>query len=159
MRYARPAFTLVEILIVVLLLGILAAIAIPNITNFPRVARESNLKENISKIRAHIQVYRNQHAAFPEAGFFGDQLTKYTNFSGDVSDVRTVEHRFGPYIEQMPPNPVTRLATIRPAGGPDEHLPPGDADGGWWYNEVTGQFHADLADSYVDDEGEQYNHY
>ena len=159
MRQTKPAFTLVEILIVVLLLGILAAIVIPNITSLPRIARESNLKENISKIRAHIQVYRNQHSSFPTAADLGDQLTRFTNFVGDTADARSTEYRYGPYIEQMPANPISRLATIRAAGAPDEALPPGDADGGWWYNETTGRFYADLLDDHVDDQGEQYNHY
>jgi prepilin-type N-terminal cleavage/methylation domain-containing protein len=156
---ARPAFTLVEILIVVIILGILAGIVIPNITSVTTISRETNLKENLSKIRAHIQVYRNQHADFPSGDDFGAQMTKRTNFTGGTSDTRTDVYRFGPYLEQMPPNPITSTVAVRKSTNPAEAFPPGDADGGWWYNEVTGAFFADLKDSHADQDGNPYNHY
>ena len=159
MRRHMKGFTLVEIIIVVLLLAILAAIAIPNITGVTVVSRETNLKENLSKIRVHIQVYRNEHADFPDGANLGDRLTKHTDFHGNVSDVRTDTHRFGPYIEQMPANPITGSRGIRISGDPSEYFPPGDVDGGWWYNEVTGRFYADLTVAHVDDQGDYYNQY
>lgn len=157
----RPgsAFTLVEILIVVIILGILAAIVIPNITGVTAISRESNLKENLSKIRAQIQVYANQHNGFPTAAGFAEQMTNYTRTDGQVSAVRTSEYCFGPYLEQMPPNPVTSDRTIRAAAAAGDTFPPGDADGGWWYNEIAGAFFADLKDQHVDQEGNQYNRY
>jgi general secretion pathway protein G len=158
-RQTMPAFTLVEILIVVIILGILAGIIIPNITGVTFISRETNLKENLSKIRAQLQVYRNQHNAFPTGDSFITQMTKYTNFSGGVADARSDVYRFGPYLEQMPPNPITRLSVIRKCTDASEHFPPGDADGGWWYNEVTGYFYADLRDSHVDQDGGPYNRY
>lgn len=159
MYRSKHAFTLVEILIVVMILAILAAIVIPNITEVTTISRETNLRENLSKIRAHVQVYRNQHSRFPTAADFARQLTQYTNFEGEVSPVRTEEHRFGPYLEQMPPNPITNSDAIRAADDPDQTRPPGDMDGGWWYNEVTGQFYADLTDGHVDADGNPYNAY
>ncbi len=153
------AFTLVEILIVVIILGILAAIVIPNIAGVTTIARETNLKENLSKIRAQIQLYRNQHNGFPTAASFVDQMIRYTRADGQVSAVRTDEYRFGPYLEQMPPNPITSDRAIRAAGAAGDSFSPGDADGGWWYNETTGAFFADLKDQHVDQEGNQYNRY
>ena len=44
----RRAFTLVEILIVVVILGILAAVVIVNFADIPSLAKETNLKENLS---------------------------------------------------------------------------------------------------------------
>lgn len=159
MYRARPAFTLVEILIVVIILGILAGIVIPNITSVTTISREANLKGNLSKIRAQLQVYRNQHNAFPSGATFADQMTKYTNIDGTVSGARTGTFRFGPYLEQMPPNPITKFATIRTSSDPADHFPPGDSDGGWWFNEVTGYFYADLRDAHVDRDGNPYNRY
>jgi prepilin-type N-terminal cleavage/methylation domain-containing protein len=159
MRCTARAFTLVEILIVVIILAILAGVAIPQIAGVTSVSRETNLKENLSKIRAQLQVYRNQHSSFPDANQFADQMTKYTDFDGGVSDTKDQVHRFGPYLEQMPPNPVTKDATVRAAAQPNQHQPPGDINGGWWYNEVTGAFYADLTDVHVDENGNQYNHF
>jgi prepilin-type N-terminal cleavage/methylation domain-containing protein len=159
MRCTARAFTLVEILIVVVILAILAGVAIPQITGMTTVSRETNLKENLSKIRAHIQIYRNQHDGLPDADEFGDQMTKYTNFEGEVADFKDLDHRYGPYLEQMPPNPVTKDKTVRAATAADQHHPPGDADAGWWYNEVTGEFYADLTDGHVDQDGNPYNRF
>jgi len=159
MRCTVRAFTLVEILIVVIILAILAGVAIPKITGVTDSARETNLKENLSKIRAQLQVYRNQHDNFPDGDHFADQMTKYTDFEGEVADTGDDEYRYGPYLEQMPPNPVTKDATVRTATSADAYYPPGDANGGWWYNEVTGRFYADLTDEHEDDEGIPYNRF
>jgi len=159
MRRPTQAFTLVEILIVVIILAILAGIAVPNITGMTDVSRETNLKENLSKIRVQLQVYRNQHDGFPAGDEFADHMTKYTNFRGEVADTEDQDHRYGPYLEQMPPNPVTKDRTVRTAAQAGQHHPPGDADGGWWYNEVTGAFYADLTDQHVDEYGNPYNRF
>ena len=159
MRCTAKAFTLVEILIVVIILAILAGVTIPQIVGVTDVSRETNLKENLSKIRAQLQVYRNQHDAFPAGDEFADQMTRYTNSQGEVADTEDEDHRYGPYLEQMPSNPVTGDGTVRTATDAGQHYPPGDADAGWWYNEVTGRFYADLTDQHIDEHGNRYNRF
>jgi general secretion pathway protein G len=155
----RRAFTLVEILIVVIILGILAGVVVVNFADIPSSVKQTNLKENLSKIRAHIEVYRNQHADLPDGDRFADQLTKPTNFAGDVADERGGEYIYGPYIEQMPTNPMTGLGTIRTTDDRSALFPPGDQNAGWWYNSVSGRFYADLADGVTDRDGQAYNRY
>ena len=155
----RRAFTLVEILIVVTILAILAAIVAANFADIPSTVKQTNLKENLSKIRAHIEVYRNQHAGLPDGDLFAEQLTKPTNFAGDLADVRGGEYVYGPYIEQMPTNPMTSIGTIRTTDDPSARFPPGDQNGGWWYNGATGRFYADLRDDVTDRDGQPYNRY
>lgn len=48
----RKGFTLVEILIVVVILGILAAIVIPQFTNASEEAKQNSLRSNLQSIRA-----------------------------------------------------------------------------------------------------------
>ena len=50
-RTRRAGFTLVEILIVVIILGILAAIVIPQFTNASQDARESSLLSQLQTLR------------------------------------------------------------------------------------------------------------
>ena len=54
-------FTLVEILIVVVILGILAGIVIAGFSNTSTEAKESMLKENLRIMRTQIGAYRAQH--------------------------------------------------------------------------------------------------
>jgi general secretion pathway protein G len=58
----RPAFTLVEILIVVLLLGILAAIVIPSFTRATNEARIQTTYSELQKIRRHLEVFQARNA-------------------------------------------------------------------------------------------------
>src|SRR3954469_4596361 len=58
---SRGGFTLIEILIVVVILGILATIVIPQFSDASVTARENTLKDEIRYLRTQIVVYKAQH--------------------------------------------------------------------------------------------------
>ena len=62
---SRKAFTLVELLIVVLILGALAAIAIPRITEGAKTAKINACKTNIDLINTQIELYYANNDAWP----------------------------------------------------------------------------------------------
>jgi general secretion pathway protein G len=62
MRAPRRAFTLVEILIVVMILGILAAIIVPSFTRATTEARIQTTYSELQKIRRHIEVFQARNA-------------------------------------------------------------------------------------------------
>lgn len=68
----RGAFTLVEILIVVVILGILAAIVVPQFTNASEDAQAGNVATQLSTIRNQIELFRarnsGQYPAVPDGG-------------------------------------------------------------------------------------------
>ena len=68
-------------------------------------------------------------------------------------------YNYGPYLEQMPNNPMTGVGTIRTTDDPSALFPPGDQNAGWWYNSATGRFYADLADGVADRDSQPYNRY
>src|SRR5258706_7165682 len=57
----KTGFTLVEILIVVIILGILPAIVIPQFTNASQDARERALLSQLQTLRSQIELYKLQH--------------------------------------------------------------------------------------------------
>ncbi len=72
----RRAFTLIEILIVVVILGILAAIVIPQFTDASNEAMEASVRSQLQTIRSQIELYNVQNpataydAATPVGTFF-----------------------------------------------------------------------------------------
>ena len=64
-RTRKSGFTLVEILIVVIILGILAAIVIPQFTSASQDARKSNMTSQLQSLRAQVELYKLQHRDTP----------------------------------------------------------------------------------------------
>src|ERR1017187_3807990 len=72
----NKAFTLVEILIVVIILGILAAIVIPQFTEASNDARISALQSDLQTCRSQFELYKVQHLEnYPQA-IVGSDSTK-----------------------------------------------------------------------------------
>ena len=62
---SASGFTLVEILIVVVILGILAAIVIPQFTNASDSAKGSSLTSQLQTIRSQLELAQTQHGWGP----------------------------------------------------------------------------------------------
>jgi general secretion pathway protein G len=60
-RSARRGFTLIEILTVVLILGILAALIVPNMTGFMSDATTSAARSQLAAVRGQIEMYKLRH--------------------------------------------------------------------------------------------------
>ena len=117
-RKHQHGFTLVEILIVVVILGILAAIVIPQFTNASESAKGSSLLTQLQTIRSQLQLYQIQHnGVFPiamvdgAADFAWDQMTQYTDVDGNVQATPDDTFEFGPYLQQVPKNPFVAGTT------------------------------------------------
>ena len=64
-RSARSGFTLIEILIVVVILGILAAIVVPQFTNAADDASISSARTQLQSMRSQIELYYSQNGSYP----------------------------------------------------------------------------------------------
>ena len=110
MRMRKSGFTLVEILIVVIILGILAAIVIPQFTNASQDARESALLSQLQTLRSQIELYKLQHFdKLPDLVTNWNPLTTKTNSAGAAS---VNPNDFGPYMQSAPSNPINTLTTV-----------------------------------------------
>jgi type II secretion system protein G len=115
---AKSGFTLVEILIVVVILGILAAIVIPQFTSASTEAKESALVSDLQSVRSQIELYKIHHNdALPgtQSGVdFVTAMTSKTNQNGvvDTSGGSDPTFKFGPYMRELPINPFNDLNTV-----------------------------------------------
>ncbi len=133
----RPAlgFTLVEILIVVVILGILAAVVVPQFASASETARSSSLKGSLQVIRSQVELYHAQHdSTYPSLAQLGaawNVLLSRTDITGDVgSPPVDGVHVYGPYIKKMPINPFEDSQTVSDTAA---------AGVGWVYDETTGK--------------------
>jgi len=77
-RRAARGFTLIEILIVVVILGILAAVIIPQFTNAADDASVSSARTQLQTMRSQIELYRSQTGSYPAANGGGVDWTDLT---------------------------------------------------------------------------------
>ncbi len=151
----RRGFSLVELVIVIVIIGVIAAIAIPRMSRGAAAAGESALIGNLAVLRSAVELYASEHGgvypgaaadgadgAANSAEAFFSQLTKYSSADGKVKDTKDSTHRFGPYLRKgIPAAPVgvnkgSTTVLIDTAASP-----PGVSTGGgqgWVYNPSTG---------------------
>lgn len=117
---AKRGFTLVEILIVVVILGILAAIVIPQFTGASTEAKESSLVSDLQTVRSQVELFKIQHndilpgeilngdgsITTATAITFVQAMCLKTDQYGNVGTTAGV-HRFGPYMQKIPVNPFS----------------------------------------------------
>lgn len=138
----NAGFTLVEILIVVVILGILSAIVIPQFTSASDTAKANALTTQLQTIRSQLELYRVQHLdAYPDlAGDDGwDLLTKKTDASGTVD----ADGSFGPYLQKAPANSFDSKNTVTALTVGDD--PSTTATEGWAYDKTTGEIRGVLS--------------
>jgi len=132
MKRARKGFTLVEILIVVVILGILAAIVIPQFSQASTDSKKSSLRSNLQSIRAAIALYKIQHDDIipADGAALTTALTTKTLKDGTAAGVGDVG--FGPYIQVgVPSNPFTLGNQIGDAVAGNDWVYSPAADGSW----------------------------
>ena len=156
----RRGFTLVEILIVVVIMGILAAIVVPHFGSTSDDARFTSVLANIQDLRQSIDLYRNQHLGllpgvvdtFPDT-VFAEQLTLPTNVRGDRSAAANQgfgdpNYPLGPYVNNvLPPNPYNGSRKVRTVSSFPAAAPGGGSvsDPGWVYEITSGRIRVNQA--------------
>ncbi len=153
----NKGFTLVEILIVVIILGILAAIVIPQFTEASESARDSSLVSDLQTLRSQIELYKIQHhdnypgdttgdgMADSAADFLTD-LTGTTDSDGAAVAFGTAG-ALGPYLQSFPTNPFVADDAASRNLSVGAAVPAGDDSTGWHFNTLIGKVSANDNDN------------
>jgi general secretion pathway protein G len=164
-KSSRKGFTLVEILIVVIILGILAAIVIPQFTNASTSARQSNMASQDQTIKSQISLFMLQHNDKPPTSALGlwETATGMLLAQSDANDnvpPAAGAQSFGPYLPSAPVNPLTATSAVDYVTAGDVAVDTNTARGasvgttwGWIYYAPTGEFHGVSSDGYASDDG------
>ncbi|MFV8836572.1 type II secretion system major pseudopilin GspG [Aquisalimonas sp.] len=112
---AQSGFTLIEIMVVVVILGILAAFAVPNIMSNPERARITQAESDIRTLESQLEMYRLDNHRYPTTDQGLDALVERPR-----SQPEPPNWQEGGYMRSVPTDPW---------GNPYEYLDPEDADG------------------------------
>jgi general secretion pathway protein G len=122
----RAGFTLVELVVVVLVLGILAAVAAPKLLNTASNAKTSATKQSLAVVRSAIEYYKLENGSYPPAATLATALQPYLKGPFPICQIGNINAT----VATSTANPVVVVA-----GG-----------SGWVYNASTGDFHVNHAD-------------
>ena len=135
----RNAFTLIEILIVVVIMAILAATIIPQFTDSTADAEVATVEFNLNTMRAQIELFKAQHGGTPPAYDLVNttitELTTATTHNGSS---------YGPYMVSIPENTITGSSVVAASAANPIAAATGTT-GGWIYNATTGEIRIDHA--------------
>ncbi len=117
-------FSLLELVIVIVVMGILAAVAIPRMSRASKSAGEAAAKTNLKLLEVSIEEYAAEHdGTYPTLDDFDDQLTT------EIGD-------YGPYVKEIP-----EMTTGDNKGSTGVAAAAGDGVA-WVYDEDTGEITA-----------------
>lgn len=171
----RGAISGLELLIVFIIIGLVAALTIPQFSRAGQTTRDEQLRRDLRAWRTAIELYYRDHGHYPAQSGDGSieggpgtvaallsQLTRYTNAAGVASIARDESHRFGPYLRDgvpespVPPNVGARgVAIVRGEQSPAFLADAPEA--GWVFNCDTGYIAANS--DRVDSSGVRFDRY
>ena len=126
----RKAFTLVEILIVVVILGILAAIVVPQFTSATQDSQAGNIRSQLGTLQRQIELFQAKNNSYP-------------TFATGAASVNWAPMLSGGFIKTPPKNPAWPNQSADEASRiTSSNSAFGDNANGWVWNTVSNQVYA-----------------
>lgn len=163
----HQAFSLVELVIVVVIIGMISAIAVPRVTDAASGTRDAALRGNLATLRGAIDLYTAEHGGtWPGADGLAqsliDQLAKKTDTNGNIGTTPGL-HIFGPYLRSgFPPLPLGTNSggqgvIMTDVANLTAEIDDVDETTGWVYNYEIGKIIANTVA--IDKDGTPYSSY
>jgi len=127
----NKAFTLVEILIVVAILGILAAIVLPQFQSHAQQAKEAAAKDNLRILRQQFELYAAQHNGVPP-GYPHDNPSNPALFAAFILGFLREN-----YLNALPENPFNNKTTLLMIANDEPFPAEPTGEYGWVYQPQT----------------------
>jgi general secretion pathway protein G len=118
-------FTLVEILIVVVIIGILAAIVIPKFSGASATTRDTAAQTTLQYVRGQIELFKGQHGGIPPQTTGMWNLLRSPTSTTETAVANPTGTKFGPYFNAVPVNPWNNNTGVSTAAT--------DTAAGWYY--------------------------
>ena len=147
-RSARSAFTLVEILIVVVILGILAAIVVPRFTGATDEARQSTFIASLKTYADACEYFAAREGRFPPDGSSGAMPAGFETYV-DQDEFESPTPLGGVWDTELNDNGITSAVGVHFNGDPvpgymlqiDETLDDGDLSSGSFQQLTADRFY------------------
>ena len=143
----NKGFTLIELMVVVAIIGLLAAIALPKFGDASDSAKAANVQGNLANMRTAISMFYAKTNEYPDLVGNHDDLTAVTGTGADGSSVAFTNYYSKSKSPKTPvgtsASAVNVISTGSAASGNPNSIT-ADADGGWAYYTTDGSIRADL---------------
>jgi prepilin-type N-terminal cleavage/methylation domain-containing protein len=128
----KKGFSLVELVIVVAVLGIMAAIVVPQFNSYSVQAKEAVVKDDLRILRGAIELYTGHNKGIPP-GYPDNNPLNAPDYATFCNQLMVS----GKFLKEVPDNPFNNLAEIKMLGN-NENFPETSIAGyGWIYQPAT----------------------
>jgi len=135
-RQSRNGFSLIEMVIVILILGIIAAVAAPRMFDTATTAEENTTRQQLAVLRNAIEMYRARSGIYPPVNALPDAMATMLNGPFPAPSIGSVRGDDDVYYD-------SDSDTTIPVA-PDE-----SQDGGWAYKPANGSLKLNVGSAEV----------
>ena len=111
-RRSRPGFTLVEVMVVILIIGLLSAILLPAVNSAVRAAREATVVAEMNNLAAALTKFKNDYGDYPPSRIILMENGNYSHTGATMAATTTSPGWFGTSAANYPQPSVGTMTDL-----------------------------------------------